>query len=153
MSKFYSRIDDVRGGFFDPAVHGEIGSPGCTIPEGAKEITEEQHAELVAAQSGGKLIIPDPDGYPMAIEPLPPTNDEVAATERAWRDQRLSETDSLVTRHRDELGEGVATTLAAEQYAELQIYRRGLRNWPQGTEFPLADHRPVAPTWLSGQLQ
>ncbi|PMZ32348.1 phage tail protein, partial [Pseudomonas sp. GW247-3R2A] len=48
---------------------------------------------------------------------------------------------------------GGATTLTTEQYAELQAYRRELRDWPQGAEFPQADHRPVAPTWLSGQLK
>ncbi|MEB0223592.1 phage tail protein [Pseudomonas sp. 10S4] len=153
MSKYYCRIDDTRGGFFDPAVHGEIGSPDCSIPQGAHEITDEQHAELVAAQSNGKFIVPDPDGYPVAIDPPPPSADEAAATERVWRDLRLAETDSVVTRHRDELESSGSTTLTAEQYIELQDYRRHLRNWPEGAEFPLVDHRPVAPPWLTGSLQ
>ncbi len=153
MSKYYYRIDNTRGGFLDSSVHGEIGSPGCTIPPGAKEITEEQHAELVAAQSNGKLIVPDPDGYPLAIDPPPPTADEMAATERVWRDQCLSETDGVVTRHRDELEEGLETTLTPAQYTELQAYRRALRNWPEAGEFPLIEHRPTAPPWLTELVQ
>lgn len=148
MSKFFSRIDDSRGGFFDPAVHGEIGSPGCTIPAGAKEITDKQHAELMAAVDNGKLIVPDADGFPVAIEPLPASAEEQAQAERAWRDTQLAATDGVVSRHRDEVEVGGGTTLTAEQYAELQAYRQELRKWPQGEEFPLVDHRPVAPTWL-----
>lgn len=151
MAKFYSRIDDARGGFFDSDVHGEVGSPGCTIPKGAKEVADELHADLVAAQSEGKLIVPDPDGYPIAIEPPLPSADEMAAAERVWRDLRLAETDSVVARHRDELEASGPTTLTVEQYAQLQDYRRLLRDWPQGGEFPLAEHRPPAPTWLSAQ--
>ncbi|WPX21035.1 hypothetical protein RHM58_14930 [Pseudomonas sp. 10S4] len=65
----------------------------------------------------------------------------------------MAETDSVVTRHRDELESSGSTTLTAEQYIELQDYRRHLRNWPEGAEFPLVDHRPVAPPWLTGSLQ
>nr|WP_315448060.1 phage tail assembly chaperone [uncultured Pseudomonas sp.] len=149
MAKFYSRIDDARGGFFDSDIHGEVGSPGCTIPKGAKEITDELHADLVAAQSAGKLIVPDSAGLPMAIDPPPPSADELAAAERDWRDLRLAETDSVVARHRDELEGSGPTTLTVEQYIQLQDYRRLLRDWPQGGEFPLAEHRPSAPIWLS----
>ncbi|ALI05200.1 phage tail protein [Pseudomonas fluorescens] len=130
-----------------------MGSPDCTIPEGAKEITDEQHAELVSAQNNGRLIVPDADGYPIAIDPPPPSEEELAAAERVWRDQRLSETDGVVTRHRDELEEGVEPTLTAAQYTELQAYRRALRNWPEAGEFPLIEHRPPTLLWLAGQLQ
>ncbi|KAF2395399.1 phage tail protein [Pseudomonas frederiksbergensis] len=153
MTMYYYRVDATRCGFLNSAVHGEIGSPDCTIPEGAKEITEEQHAELVAAQSNGKLIVPGPDGCPLAIDPPPLSVAEQEVAERAWRDAQLAPTDGIVSRHRDELEEGIPTTLTAEQYAELQVYRRLLRNWPQGAEFPLVDHRPVSPGWLTGPLQ
>ncbi|WP_455928805.1 phage tail protein [Pseudomonas fluorescens] len=152
MTKYFCRIDDTRGGFFDSDVHGEIGSPGCTIPKGAKEVTDDDHAELVA-QSVGKLIVPDPDGYPIAIDPPPLDAEALAEAERTWRDAQLALTDPLVSRHRDELEEGIPTSLTAEQYIDLQAYRRQLRNWPQGAEFPLAEHRPAAPGWLAGPLQ
>ena len=140
MTIYYS--SNPRG-FYDDRLHGE------NIPEGAKEITSEQHQALLEGQSQGKIIREDADGYPLLIEPPPLTPEEVAAIERNWRDAKLAATDGDVTRHRDELEEGSATTLSAEQYTALQAYRRQLRDWPQGEEFPLADHRPVAPTWFA----
>nr|WP_054047700.1 phage tail assembly chaperone [Pseudomonas nunensis] len=131
----------------------EVANPSCLIPVDAVEITTERRNELLAAQSLGKVIAPDDSGYPILIDPPPVSAVEQARVERAWRDAQLAPTDGMVSRHRDELEAGIATTLAAEQYAELQIYRRELRNWPQGAEFPLVEHRPVAPNWLSGQLQ
>ncbi|CAI8815352.1 Caudovirales tail fiber assembly protein [Pseudomonas sp. IT-P74] len=153
MTWFYCRVNETRGGFFDTNSHGEIGSPDCTIPEGAKELTDERYAELTAPRADSKLVYPDADGYPVLIDPPPPSLEEQAATERTWRDGLLSETDGVATRHRDEIEEGLATTLTAEQYSELLTYRRQLRDWPQGTEFPMVDHRPIAPPWLVEQTQ
>lgn len=79
--------------------------------------------------------------------------EDLAAFERIWRDGQLSDSQWLTARHRDELDLGDAPTLTAAQFAELLTYRKALRDWPQGTEFPLADHRPVAPPWLSSQEQ
>ncbi|WP_409297162.1 phage tail assembly chaperone [Pseudomonas sp. KCJK8993] len=149
---YYCRINDTRGGFFDSKDHGEFGSPGCTIPKGAKKITNAQHAELLAAQDNGKLIVPDADGYPIAIEPTKLSDEELAVIERAWRDAQLAATDAIIMRHRDELEDGAATTLTADQYSQLQAYRRALRAWPESGEFPLSQHRPPAPEWLSGLL-
>lgn len=148
MTIYYGRVNETRGGFFDTNSHGEIGSPDCTIPEGAIELSDELYAELTAPRSDNKLVYPGADGYPVLIEPPPPSPEEQAAIERAWRDAKLAATDGDVTRHRDELEEGTATTLTAEQYTALQVYRRQLRDWPENGEFPLIDHRPAAPTWL-----
>ncbi|MGE8148541.1 phage tail assembly chaperone [Pseudomonas frederiksbergensis] len=130
-----------------------VDNPYCKIPADAKMITPEWHEALLLGASGGKLISEDDEGNPVLIDPPPPSPEDIAAVERAWRDTRLAATDGAVTRHRDELEESIPTSLKAEQYAELQVYRRELRDWPQVAEFPLVDHRPVAPTWLSGQLQ
>lgn len=142
MAIYYS--SNPRGFYFDH-MHGD------NIPEGAKEITSEQHQTLIDGQSQGKIIREDADGYPVLIEPPPLTPEEVAALERNWRDAKLAATDGDVTRHRDEVEEGSATTLSAEQYTALQAYRRQLRAWPESGEFPLMDHRPIAPPWLVEQ--
>jgi len=131
----------------------EVANPDCLIPEDAVEIPAWFHAELLAGQSEGKVIAWGDDGYPVLVDAPPPSDEELAAVERVWRDQRLSETDGVVTRHRDELEEGVEPTLTAAQYTELQAYRRALRNWPEAGEFPLIEHRPPTPLWLAGQLQ
>ncbi|OXR36785.1 phage tail protein [Pseudomonas jessenii] len=133
-------------GFYEP----DRQSP---IPEDAVEIPDELHAELLAGEVLGLVINFDNDGYPFLADPPPPSPEEQAATERAWRDALLSATDGVVTRHRDEGEEGLATTLTAERYSELLTYRRQLREWPQGAEFPLVDHRPIAPPWLAEQTQ
>lgn len=131
----------------------EVANPACLIPADAVEITSAYHAELLAGQSESKVIAWDADGYPVLIDPPPPTPASLAAIERVWRDAKLAATDGVVSRHRDELEEGIATTLTLEQYAELQAYRRLLRNWPEAGEFPLIDHRPLPPLWLAELFQ
>ena len=123
------------------------------IPDDVIEYSAEERDALLALVSHGRRIVAGPDGYPMLIDPPPLTPEEAAAIERVWRDIKLAATDGVVTRHRDELEEGIATTLTVEQYTELQVYRRDLRNWPEAGEFPLIEHRPPAPGWLAGPLQ
>lgn len=92
------------------------------------------------------------NGYPILVDPPPPSPDEAADIERSWRTAQLSATDGLIARDRDELEDGGGTTLTTEQYAELQTYRRELRDWPQDSFFPFTEHRPVAPRWLAAAL-
>ncbi|MCP2071470.1 UNVERIFIED_ORG: hypothetical protein J2Y77_000906 [Pseudomonas lini] len=133
-------------GFYDASIN-EI------IPADAIPVTAERRRELLDGQSTGKVIDFSPDTGPVLIDP-PPASPEVLATiERQWRDGRLLDTDGMVTRHRDELEEGTVTTLTADQYVELQTYRRALRDWPQSEVFPEIELRPVAPAWIAEQLQ
>lgn len=60
---YYSAI---TGGFYDTTIHGD------TIPDDAIEISVEDHAALLAAQSSGKQITADDNGYPIAIAPPQP---------------------------------------------------------------------------------
>lgn len=53
-------------GFYAPTLHER------SIPHDAVEITPAQHAALLAAQSAGKRIVPDANGYPVAQDPPPP---------------------------------------------------------------------------------
>ena len=53
-------------GFYVPSINGSA------IPPDAVEITPAQHAALLAAQSAGKRIVPDANGYPVAQDPPPP---------------------------------------------------------------------------------
>ncbi|MBK5439517.1 tail fiber assembly protein [Pseudomonas sp. TH32] len=132
-------------GFYDPDIHE-------FMPDDVLEISAKRYAELFAGQSEGKVITWGDDDFPVLVDPPSPTHDELIVAERAWRDAQLSPTDAIVSRHRDELESGGATTLTSEQYIELQEYRRRLRDWPQEAVFPSANHRPVAPFWLTTQL-
>jgi hypothetical protein len=84
---------------------------------------------------------------------LDPTLDQQvrAEAERAWRDQAYVLAFSLRDRHRDEMELGIATTLTAEQFAELLRYIQLLRAWPQSSAFPDLEQRPVAPPWITEQ--
>ncbi|WP_095962762.1 phage tail protein [Pseudomonas ogarae] len=145
MTLFSSK---TTGGFYDDSIHS-----AAQIPEDVVEITQERHAELLEGQSIGRRISSGADGYPILIDPPEQSPESFAAIERIWRDGQLVMTDGMVARHRDELEEVSETTLSVEQYSELQAYRRALRSWPEGKEFPLLEHRPIAPSWLFKQPQ
>lgn len=134
------------GGFYSLAFHG-------FIPDGSVEVADEDYEALRAGQEQGKWLVANDQGYPVLIDPPQPSPEVLAAIERQWRDERLLATDGVVSRHRDEVDEGSPLTLNLGQYAELQAYRRALRNWPEAGEFPLSEHRPPAPAWLAGESQ
>ncbi len=123
------------------------------IPDDAYEFSAEERDALLAGVSHGRRIVADENGDPVLIDPPPPSVAEIAALERVWRDSQLAATDGVVARHRDELEEAQETTLTPAQYTELQAYRRALRNWPEAGEFPLIDHRPLPPLWLTELFQ
>lgn len=50
-------------GFYRPDIHGD------SIPADAVEITNEEHAALLAAQAAGKRIEAGADGRPVAVDP------------------------------------------------------------------------------------
>lgn len=142
--------------FFSPSTCGAYRPElnGANMPADVVEVSENVWQSLLDELSiSPKKMSSRPDGQPVLIDPPPLDAQELAEVERAWRDSQLALTDPLVSRHRDEIEEGSATSITAEQYAELQAYRRQLRDWPQGVQFPLADSRPIAPPWLIEQRQ
>lgn len=75
--------------------------------------------------------------------------DEAKATsERAWRDAQVQSVEWLRNRHRDEVEQGIETTLSTEQYEELLAYIQALRDWPTAAGFPDAVNRPAVPVWV-----
>ncbi|QXE08676.1 MULTISPECIES: phage tail assembly chaperone [Pseudomonas] len=124
------------------------------IPDDVIEIPQAYWTSLLQQLSvSAKVIGVRPDnGFPILVDPPPPSLEEAADAERHWRTAQLAATDGLVARDRDELEDGGGTTLTTEQYAELQTYRRELRDWPQDSFFPFTEHRPVAPRWLAAAL-
>lgn len=47
----------------------EVDNPAYMVPDDAREITLERHAELLAGQATGKRIEGDADGYPVLVDP------------------------------------------------------------------------------------
>ena len=124
-----------------------------TWPEDALEVTaEDWQAFGQTAPPPGMRRGSDDRGRPAWITPEV-TPEDAQQQERAWRDRQLSATDSLVTRHRDELEADRPTTLTAEQYQELQRYRLDLRDWPGSGLFPAAGGRPTPPAWLAESVE
>lgn len=85
---FYARS---TGGFYDPEVHG-------SIPADAVEITADEHAALMLAQSAGKVIVPGVDGRPIAAEPAPATEAELGTLRRAAIAAELTAIDAASAR-------------------------------------------------------
>lgn len=125
------------------------------MPSDARPISEALFLDVIANPDPSKARSHDADGLPILIDPpsVVLTLPVLAARERAVRDAQVSATEWLVTRHRDELDMQRATTLAAEQFAELLVYRQALRDWPQDSRFPSVDFRPVALAWLADHTQ
>ncbi len=70
--------------------------------------------------------------------PVPaPTADELAATERGWRDSELRRADIEISKAEDTVGAFDAATWRA--------YRITLRDWPANPAFPDPASRPIAP--------
>ncbi len=59
-------------GVYDAAIHARI-------PGDAQPITEQVRANLLAAQSAGKVIEADADGFPIAVDPPPPGPPQVVS--------------------------------------------------------------------------
>ncbi|MFJ7143322.1 phage tail protein [Pseudomonas protegens] len=131
----------------------DFGYQKDAIPEDVIEVPQEDFVaalerrpdQLLAVKKGRVIVVPAPE-----VDLV----ERAEAFERFWRLQQLGLTDVLVTRHRDELEEGLkVTTLSLEQYTALQAYRRALRRWPEADQFPLVEHRPTPPEWLKSLPQ
>lgn len=67
---FYSKSTN---GFYDASIHGD------NIPADAVEITVEKHQILLEGQSQGKRIVADENGFPVLVDPPPPTPEQIIA--------------------------------------------------------------------------
>lgn len=88
--------------------------------------------------------IPEPEPEP---EPEPPTPEQLAAPILAEREKRISRTQWLVDRHRDELEieDYGWTSLPTADYQALLTYRQELRDVTEQADFPGAVAWPVPP--------
>ena len=148
MNEFNVLFSASTGGVYVPGINAS------DIPSDVIEIPQTYWMSLLQelAVTAKMISVRADNGYPVLVDTPPLAPEEAANAERFWRDAQLSATDSMVARDRDELEDGGGTTLTTDQYAQLQAYRRALRDWPQGSFFPFTEHRPSAPLWLAEQL-
>lgn len=69
-----------------------IANPDCMIPNDAIEVSAEDYAALMEAQSAGQMIVVGDRGIPQAID-RPVTNDQILATLRRKRNAALRDSD------------------------------------------------------------
>jgi hypothetical protein len=122
------------------------------MPADAVEISDALCESVISNPPPGKIRAHDEKGLPYLIEAPAPVED-LESQERVWRDGELSAVMWLRERHRDQLEIPEETTLTAEQFNELLVYMQTLRDWPQSADFPVIEHRPIAPDWIAGQSQ
>ena len=111
MGLFYSA---AKGGFFDDEIHS-------ALPDDALELSRGQHTELMRLQGDGCIIVPNAQGFPVAVDPPPPSADERLAALRDQRDKLLRASD--YTQMPD-------LPIGAELRAEWATYRQALRDLP-----------------------
>jgi hypothetical protein len=122
-------------------------------------------SSMVAVPEGVEVELGKPIHLAEQVAPLSPVVDVAAAVAfasevrgkatdedapdqaRKWRQSVLTDSQWLVTRHRDEQELGRGTTLTAKQYLELLEYRQALRDWPASDSFPEMTARPPIPEW------
>lgn len=69
-----------------------IANPDCMIPKDAIEVSADDYAALMEAQSAGQMIVVGDRGIPQAVD-RPVTNDQILATLRRKRNAALRDSD------------------------------------------------------------
>lgn len=111
MSLFFST---TTRGFYDDAIH-------TSIPGDAQPITEQVRANLLAAQSAGKVIEADADGFPVAVDPPPPGPPQVVSRFQARAALHLA---GLLTAVEALMADPATDTLARLAWTDAQEFRR-----------------------------
>lgn len=94
---FYSK---TTGGFYDKEIHKG------GIPTDAVEISDEYHAELMAGQAAGQMIVADGKGFPRLENRPELTPEETIGRNNMMARKYLAETDWYVIR-KTETGEEI----------------------------------------------
>ncbi|MFJ2488037.1 phage tail protein [Pseudomonas sp. NPDC087639] len=123
------------------------------MPDDVIEISDALYQEVFANPMLGKIRSLDESGLPILIDPPGLTSEEREKLERSWRDEQINTVLWLRERHRDQLDLNQTPSLTTEQFSELLIYIRSLRDWPQSPDFPSAEARPIVPSWIAEQTQ
>ena len=89
---YYSK---TTKGFYDSEIHGTNIPPDCV------EITKEYHRELLNGQSNGKQITSNSSGYPILVDPPPPTSQQIQEQKNGEARKYLASTDWYVIRFAD----------------------------------------------------
>ena len=94
------------------------------------ELTAVEYTEFfLGLPPSGKAMGVSASGRPEWVDPLPLTDDELAAFEREWRNSELSQADIEINKKEDN----------GLDASRLRQYRNALRVYPQAPNFPHRD--------------
>lgn len=107
-------------------------------PEGTLLVSEEIFWRTINETDGiWKLNTESGEVYK---DPLPgPTQEELEALERQWRDEELVRADKELNKVQDSDSKAIGTV------GDWRAYRKNLRSLPEHELFPTIEARPVAP--------
>ena len=98
------------------------------------ELTTAEYTEFfLGLPPSGKVMGVSASGRPVWIDPPPLTDDELAASEREWRNGELSQADIEINKKEDN----------GLDASRLRQYRNALRAYPQAPNFPHCDRPKV----------
>lgn len=122
------------------------------VPPGCIEISDETHAALLQAQTNGKVIQPDENGYPIAVDHPAPSAEYLAALVRSDRDCRMIcalDAKGKYTTQQELIAAGgsVVNPITAQEHVEILQYIEDLRNIPQQAGFPWTGPTDPACPW------
>lgn len=142
MTTYYAKS---TGGFYNTSINGN------DIPADAIEITDGCHASLLDAQSQGKKIITDDNGFPVAIDPPPPaakSEEDLALYILSKRDGLLESASIRTSPLQDAVDLGIATDDEKSELLKWKKYRIDLNRVENQDGFPLNIQWPIEPLKL-----
>ncbi len=133
---YYSKS---TGGFYCAEIHGNA------IPKDAVPITREEHTALFKAQSQGKSIQSDDNGYPIAVEPPSPTPEEWAEINLGRCSIFMNEAALKIAPLQDAVDLNIATEDEKQRLKAWKLYRIKLNRIEQQAGFPTQIDWPKPP--------
>lgn len=108
---YYSKS---TGHFYNATIHGN------NIPADAVEITDDDYATLLAAQSAGQQIMANDNGYPIAIDPTPPIRTQSSLLAELATNRWQVETGGILVAGHPVATDRESQTQLTSAYASLQ---------------------------------
>lgn len=104
-------------------------------PTGSKELSFDEYLKLVNAASAGYEISCDSSGNPVLVK-----IDNSTEAEISWRNNELVRADYELNKVQDADPKAVGTV------GDWRVYRKALRQWPESSDFPDKNKRPIPPS-------
>ncbi|NYA47613.1 hypothetical protein [Haemophilus haemolyticus] len=117
--------------YYDKKTNGFLAQGVNLIPEGAINITDEYHRQLLSGQSQGKQIIADKSGNPVLIDPQPSAAHELNLDTLTWEISAEKQTalfaqqkESLLNKLADKADQLKNSLLAGYPQTEIESFYR-----------------------------